>query len=175
MGVESCVEVPIDPTEPKLTLGDLIWHDINGDETKDANEPGIDGVLVYLFELDGGGSRILSSLITTTTATIGGVAGTYSFDVASGKSYEVEIADSNFDPGGALAGYTFSADPTANPVGSSEQFQLEPNATINNLDLDFALYCAFDLALDKVLTCANPIAPGDDVTFTFTITVCNQR
>ena len=171
-GQESCVEVPIDPTEPKLLLGDLVWHDINGDETKDANEPGINGVVVYLFELDNTNNRLLSSLITTTTATVGGVAGTYEFNIPSAKSYEIEIADSNFGPDGPLAGYTFSADPMANPVGSSEQFQIELNATINNLDLDFALYCVFDLALDKKLTSANPIAPGDDVTFT--ISVYNQ-
>ena len=32
-----------------LILGDLVWHDINGNGIQDAGEPGIDGVAPTLF------------------------------------------------------------------------------------------------------------------------------
>ncbi|MEM7128148.1 MAG: SdrD B-like domain-containing protein [Chloroflexota bacterium] len=177
MGMDACAEVPITPTEPKLTLGDYIWHDIDNNGTQDANEPGIDGVLVYLWELDGSNNPILTSLITTTTTTTntggGPVSGFYQFNVPSGKSYRVEVASSNFDPGGPLEGFVLGANQgTIN--NDADPDQTANNVTVNDDTLDFGFYCAFDLALDKKLALGQPatIAPGDNVTFT--ITVYNQ-
>jgi hypothetical protein len=34
----------------KSTLGDFIWIDLNGNGTKDAGEPGINGVKVNLYQ-----------------------------------------------------------------------------------------------------------------------------
>ncbi|MEM7128153.1 MAG: SdrD B-like domain-containing protein [Chloroflexota bacterium] len=171
--VDFCVAVTIDPPEPKLTLGDVVYHDINGDgaQANDGSELGIDGVLVYLWELDGTGNRIVTSLVTATTTTTNAVSGFYQFEVPSGEDFEIEIADINFDPGGPLYGYVFSNDQTANPVGSSEQVLQALNVTSNDDTLDFALYCEFDLALDKKLAPGQPaiITPSDDVTFTITI------
>src|SRR5207248_3639333 len=52
-------------------LGDFVWLDSNGNGRQDAGEPGINGVTVQL--LDGAGNV----LAATTTATVGGTAGSY--------------------------------------------------------------------------------------------------
>ena len=170
-GLSACAEVPIDPEEAKLTLGDFIWHDVNNDGVQDGNEAGINGVLVNLYELDITNNRILASLITTTTATVGLIDGSYSFEAISGKSYEVEIDATNFDPGGALAGFVVGQN-QPNITGSTVATRQVPLISVNDLDQDFGYYCRFDLALDKVVTDLPNIAPGDNVTFT--ITVYNQ-
>ncbi|MEM7132885.1 MAG: SdrD B-like domain-containing protein [Chloroflexota bacterium] len=170
MGESTCVEVPIDPAEPKLTLGDLIWHDIDNDGIQDTNEPGIDGVLVYLWELDGSNNPILTSLMTTTTTTTNTVSGFYQFEVPSGNSYRVEVASSNFDPGGPLEGFVLGAN-QANITNDADPDQTAPNVTTNVDTLDFGFYCEFDLALVKTLAAGQPatIQAGDDVTFTLTV------
>ncbi|MCB9147385.1 MAG: DUF11 domain-containing protein [Caldilineaceae bacterium] len=170
LGVDACVEFAIDPPEPKLLLGDYIWHDIDNDGVQDANEPGINGVLINLYELDGSGARIVSSLVTTTTATVLGVDGSYNFQVINGKNYEVEVDATNFDPGGPLAGFVLGQN-QPNITDGAADTQTSGIMTTNNLDLDFGYYCRFDLALDKKLASGQPanIEPGDDVAFTITI------
>ncbi|MEZ4708312.1 MAG: SdrD B-like domain-containing protein [Caldilineaceae bacterium] len=170
LGVDTCVEFPIAPPEPKLLLGDSIWHDIDNDGVQGANEPGLNGVLVNLYELDGGGTRIVNSLVSTTTATVLGVDGTYNFAVVSGKNYEVEVDAANFAPGGPLAGFVLGQN-QPNITDGAADAQVSGVMTVNNLDLDFGYYCRFDLALDKKLAFGQPanIAPGDDVAFAITI------
>ncbi|MEM7134157.1 MAG: SdrD B-like domain-containing protein [Chloroflexota bacterium] len=174
MGIDACVEVSIDPIEPKLTLGDIIWHDIDNDGQQDANELGIDGVLVYLWELDGSNNPIITSLVTATTTTTntggGSVSGFYQFEVPSGKSYQVEVAASNFVSGSQLEGFVLGAN-QGNITDDGDPHQQANNVTVNVDTLDFGFYCEFDLALVKTLAVGQPatIAPGDDVTFTLTI------
>ena len=169
MGLDACVEIPIDPAEPKLTLGDIIWHDINNNGTQETNELGIDGVILNLYEVTGSGN----SLISSTTTISNGVNGFYEFDVESGKDYMVEVAASNFDPGRPLAGFVVA---NGQPLitGTTAATRTEANVTTNVDTSDFGFYCRFDLALDKKLAAgqAATIAPGDNVTFT--ITVYNQ-
>ncbi|MCB9156376.1 MAG: DUF11 domain-containing protein, partial [Caldilineaceae bacterium] len=167
IGQTACVEVSIDPPEPKLTLGDVIWHDINNNGVQDANEPGIDGVLVNLYEVTGSGT---SFVISTTTATTNTVSGFYQFAVPSGGAYQVEVDSSNFAPGGALAGFVLGQN-QPNITDDADPDQTAINVTTNDNTLDFGFYCRFDLALDKKLAAGQPatIAPGDDVTFTMTI------
>ncbi|MEM7132887.1 MAG: SdrD B-like domain-containing protein [Chloroflexota bacterium] len=167
LGMESCVEVPIDPPEPKLTLGDIIWHDINNNGTQDANEPGIDGVVVNLYEVTGGGTNFVMSATTTTTNT---VSGFYQFNVDANTNYQVEVDASNFIPGGPLDGFVI-ANNQPNISGTTVATQTELNVTTNVDTLDFGYYCRFDLALDKKLALGQSatIQPGDDVRFTLTL------
>ncbi|MEM7132888.1 MAG: SdrD B-like domain-containing protein [Chloroflexota bacterium] len=177
-GVESCVEVPIEPSEAKLKLGDVIWHDIDQDGAQDPNELGINGVLVNLYELDSTFNRVPGSLITTTTTTTGTggslASGFYEFDVISKRNYEVEVDASNFAPGGPLAGFFIASDQNANQdltVGATVASRTVVQITNSDDTLDFGYYCRFDLALTKRLAAgqAPAIEPGSDMTFTITI------
>ncbi|MEM7128150.1 MAG: SdrD B-like domain-containing protein [Chloroflexota bacterium] len=167
MGMDACVEVPIDPGEAKLTLGDVIWHDIDNDGTQDASEPGINGVVVNLYDVTGGGNTFIT---TTTTVLTNTVDGFYQFDVVSGNDYRVEVASSNFGSGGPLAGFVLGANQgTIN--NDADPDQSANNVTVNDDTLDFGFYCEFDLALVKTLASGQSatIAPGDDVRFTLTV------
>ena len=168
LGSDSCVAFPIDPPETKLLLGDVIWHDIDNDGIQDANEPGVDGVLVNLYEVTGSGNTLV---ISTTTMTTNTVSGFYQFDAVSGKNYMIQVAASNFVAGGPLEGFVVAAN-QPDITGTTVATQNAINTTANVDTLDFGFYCRFDLALDKKLTSATPIGPGDDVTFT--ISVYNQ-
>ena len=75
----------------RAALGDFVWNDLNKDGIQDANEPGIPGVTVRLYN---GASNIM----TTTT----GAAGQYAFtNLAPGTNYSVEFVKP--------AGYVFTA------------------------------------------------------------------
>ncbi|MFK7917560.1 MAG: SdrD B-like domain-containing protein [Ilumatobacter sp.] len=75
-----------------ITIGDFVWHDLDGDATFDGGEPGLDGVIVEL--VDGSGA-----VIDTATT----IAGDYSFtDVEPHVlAYTVRIR-----PGTTPAGFT---------------------------------------------------------------------
>ena len=49
------------------TLGDVVWHDVNGDGTQDGGEPGIAGLGVALHHA----SDMATPLATTTTDAVG--------------------------------------------------------------------------------------------------------
>jgi len=77
------------------SLGDFVWWDRDADGIQDCREKGIEGVIVYL--LDSNGSVVAS--------TVTDARGYYGFaDLASG-TYTVEVASTNFAPGGVLAGW----------------------------------------------------------------------
>ncbi|MEM7132615.1 MAG: SdrD B-like domain-containing protein [Chloroflexota bacterium] len=178
-GVSGFDDVTIDPSEAKYKLGDIVWHDINNDGVQDANEPGIDGVLVNLYELDNVGTPIPASMITATTATTGTVSGYYEFGVLSNTNYQVEIDASNFAPGGPLAGFVVANNQpliteltdVTGTIGATRTAIIGQD---NDWNQDFGLYCRFDLALIKQLAAGQPatVSPGDDITFT--ISVFNQ-
>ena len=75
---------------PLHTIGDLIWHDANGDGVQDAGEPGIEDVTVELVDTSGN--------VEGTDET--GSDGEYSFEELSGEwTVRVDAADPD------LAGY----------------------------------------------------------------------
>lgn len=91
---------------PSYSLGNRVWFD-NGsgggtadNGIQDGTEAGIDGVTVNLLDNLGN--------VIATTVTAGG--GYYRFDNLLPGSYTVEIAASNFTPGGVLAGLNSSTD-----------------------------------------------------------------
>jgi hypothetical protein len=91
------------PSTSQVTIGDLVFIDANNNGHHDAGEPGINGVLVDLWEVGAGLGGVDLLVTSNTTANIGGVDGSYLFGVAPG-TYYVKIPASNFAPGGALAG-----------------------------------------------------------------------
>ena len=90
-GVVSGVKVSDeDPTtlvppapEPKVSIGDYVWTDVNRDGVQDGDEPGVPNVLVKLFEKDG-----TTPVQTATT----NAQGYYAFkDLQPGAEYRVEF------------------------------------------------------------------------------------
>jgi protocatechuate 3,4-dioxygenase beta subunit len=64
------------------TIGDLVWHDTNGNGIQDAGEPGVAGVTVRLY------NNATNAVVATTTTD---ASGNYSFSVNAAGSYVVEI------------------------------------------------------------------------------------
>ncbi|MEM7533520.1 MAG: SdrD B-like domain-containing protein [Chloroflexota bacterium] len=110
------------------TLGDFVWHDLDADGCKDSGEPGINGVLVHLFQdlngnatIDGGYFVTSTEYITSMTTMADpsspefGDDGYYDFDITSGSGefYFVTIADSNFDTNGPLEHFIYTSSSTA--------------------------------------------------------------
>ena len=65
------------------SLGDLVWHDLDGDGIQDSNEPGIEGVTVNLYDENG-------DLVATTVTD---EDGNYLFDNLYPGTYFVEFID----------------------------------------------------------------------------------
>jgi len=65
------------------SLGDLVWHDLDGDGIQDENEPGIEGVTVNLYDEDG---NLVESMLTDSD-------GNYLFDNLYPGTYFVEFID----------------------------------------------------------------------------------
>ena len=78
---------------PLLTLGNLVWNDVDNDGLKDVSEPGVSGVPVELLNpgadnaIGGSGSNADTVLASTTT----GGSGDYSFTSLAPGSYYVRI------------------------------------------------------------------------------------
>lgn len=85
-----------------ITLGDLVWNDLDNSGLLDGAEVGIDGVLVEVRSGNDG-----TSLATTMTA--GG--GFYSFSALPAGDYIVRLPAVNFNPGGVLRDYRSSTGP----------------------------------------------------------------
>lgn len=171
----SPLEVTITATPGKSSVGDFVWHDWDGDNQQEPGEPGINGVLVNLYEDLNSNNQIDSGEFITSTRTItnSGIGGYYKFATVQGnRAYLVAIDASNFASGGPLAGFVFSNDKNTTPTSSSErqQFFLLGNPE-DKTDVDFGLYCKFDLALTKTLAVgqSSTIQPGANVTFTLAV------
>lgn len=90
-------------------IGDTVWLDLNGDGDQDANEPGIEGVIVNLTDADG-------NLISTTTDENGNY---YFGNLDPDAQYTVTIDPDNFVVGGVLEGLANTADPDGGNDGTS--------------------------------------------------------
>ncbi|MEM1333306.1 MAG: SdrD B-like domain-containing protein, partial [Actinomycetota bacterium] len=68
------------------TIGDRVWHDLDGDGVQDAGEPGIDGVTMTL---DDGAS----------TTTVDTSTGAYDFTGLAPDTYAISLDTADLDPG----------------------------------------------------------------------------
>ncbi|MDY6953405.1 MAG: SdrD B-like domain-containing protein, partial [Thermodesulfobacteriota bacterium] len=128
-----------EPTEPNFgynlskAIGDLIWNDLDGDQTQDAGEAGISGVTVDLYLDDGdgnfepGGDDGLPVATRTTDAN-----GNYLFSGLSDGTYFVDVDNSQ----AALSGYDSLTTPDQD-VASGHQREVSISGGNNNLDADF--------------------------------------
>ncbi len=104
-----------------LSVGNFVWEDTNNNGVVDPGEPGLANVVVNLRDQNG------NLLATTTTNAQGGYLFTYLIPAL----YRVEIAASNFAPGGPLAGYHSS---TGIPGSDTGPFEPAPDNNIDNQD-----------------------------------------
>ena len=119
-------------------IGDTIFFDTDRSGTQDAGEPGIEGVVVELYDVTG------TTLIATTTTDENG---NYYFGnlpiLAADPDYEVRVAASNFADGAVLEGTTITADPDGGADNLSDA--TITGAAPTNLDQDFG-YAAPNIA-----------------------------
>jgi len=109
-------------------IGDYVWADADNDGLQDLGEPGISGVLLELLDENG-------DPLGTTTTTSG--AGWYVFGGLDAGTYRVRVADSNFDPGGPLEGYTHSPGFESSPSPTADIVLAEDEIYIH---ADFGYY-----------------------------------
>jgi len=100
------------------SVGDLVWHDLDGDGTQDAGEPGLDGVTVTLAGSLGA--------VVATTVTSGG--GSYSFTDLPPGDYTVDVDETTLPLTGPVL--TTGTEPRAVGLAEGEA----------NTDADFGYY-----------------------------------
>ncbi|ACL25990.1 SdrD B-like domain-containing protein [Chloroflexus aggregans] len=115
-----------------LTLGDLVWNDLNNNGLFETGETGIDGVRVELY-LDGNGNdQVDAGEFVAFTTTAGG--GLYTFSDLIEGNYIVRIPASQFATGQPLAGFVSSTGTNGSANGPYEGTATpDPD---NNLDND---------------------------------------
>ena len=156
-------------------LGDFVFEDLDGDGVQDANEPGVEGVVVKLQNPDG--SAVVDgngNPITTTTD----ANGAYEFTGLTPGEYKVMfVAPDGTEFTTANAGNDDAADSDANPNnGMTQTVVLESgdfNSTLDagivklqpGIDIEkFVNGFDADTAADAV-----EIAAGNEVTFTYAV------
>ena len=153
------------------SIGDVVWHDVDGDGTQDATEPGINGVTVRLLDSSG------AVVATTTTAAnpVGGAPGWYLFDDLVPATYSVEfdltspvLVSAGYVATGLDDGADDAIDSDANrTTGRTIQTQLTSNEDDPSWDAGFYIpvdlgdYVWYDSDVDGLLDAADadPAAP----------------
>jgi VCBS repeat-containing protein len=108
--VTNTVVTPVDT----LTLGDRVFFDADNSGTFNAGDSGIDGVALTLFA-DTNHSGVLDAGDTQIATTVTSNNGLYSFTGLAPGDYIVRADQSNFAPGGALAGVPVAAPGAVDP------------------------------------------------------------
>jgi hypothetical protein len=115
----------IGPIAQLNSIAGVCYNDQNDNGVQDNSEPGINGVSVTLTGTDDNGNPVLE---TTTTTTIGGVAGSYLFNMLNPGTYTV----SETTPAGYLDGQDSAGTDggTVGPVGTDaiSNFTIGDNA-----------------------------------------------
>lgn len=161
----SCDEVE----DCENTIGDYIWHDKDVDGIQDNDEPGIEGVVVELFD----GSN------TFTTAT--DENGYYEFTGLPNGTYTVKVASSNYASGGVFESddqtkwYSTKKNEGSNDSKDSDADKDEAvtvNLNCNNdYTIDFGFYKTCVSLIKEGPATAQP---GEEITYTFRVENCGD-
>ncbi len=114
-----------------LTLGNLVWNDLNNNGVVDAGEAGIDGVRVELYLDSNGNNQADGSEFVAATTTSGG--GLYTFTDLIEGNYIVRIPASQFATGQPLAGFVSSTGANGSATGPYEAAP-DPDNNVDNDD-----------------------------------------
>ncbi len=111
-------------------IGDMIWHDVNGDGRWNPGEPGLENVEVVLYkdmDLDGAYTSLVTTVQTDET-------GRYIFENLTTAAYVVVVDDSTLPAG-------FETTPTADPDGDANNrslpFVLAPGDVLLSMDFGY--------------------------------------
>jgi hypothetical protein len=127
-------------TTERGLVGDYVWYDLDNDGIQDDGEEGIAGVELELWVKQG--SKFNDTDLFTFTDANGGYFFTQLENGGGGTTYQVRVADSNFDPPtpgpvGVLYGMTrTNPDPGLGNDKWEESFKLT-TTNPQDLDLDF--------------------------------------
>lgn len=116
-----------------LSLGDLVYKDLNRNGVFDAGDAGINNVLCKLYADNGNGvldAADGAAIKTFTTTTLNGQSGAYLFTELCPGNFIVEISAANFLPGGPLYDNTLLAPLVSSPFGGAH----DPDNDLNNDD-----------------------------------------
>ena len=97
-------------TSTQGLIGDTIYHDLDGNSTQDAGEPGLEGVTVELYASDG------TTLLRTTTTDENG---NYYFGNLDAATYVVRVGSSVTANGSPIQGMSYTEDPDGGTLGES--------------------------------------------------------
>lgn len=141
------------------SIGDRVWHDLNGNGLQDADEPGMDGITVQLRQ---------NGTVLNTTQTAPN--GSYGFDGLLAGTYRVEfVAPEGYQTSPQNAGAD-DVDSDADPAtGLSDLVTLTPGMDVNTVDAGF--YKLIDLSLTK--TSENDVVEAGSQNM-FTVRVTNS-
>lgn len=133
------------PSSMVGSLGNFVWHDVNGDGNFDAGESGLEGVTLDLWvDVDNNGSitpGVDNFLRTTTTDR----NGEYEFKGLIAETYLVDVTDTN----GVLSGYS----KTTGSAGVDDNSQADPyqvtltSGSPTNVTADFGYEAAVPFTL----------------------------
>jgi uncharacterized repeat protein (TIGR01451 family) len=121
------------------SLGDFVWNDANHDGIQDANEAGINNVLVTLYTCAG----------TMVTSSVTDASGHYLFSDLAAGSYQVNFAL----PSGFVFSKAFQGGDTAKDSDADQSTGLSDcvtlNAGDNNTTVDAGLYIPSSIDIEK--------------------------
>lgn len=152
-------------------IGDFVWHDKNVNGIQDSGEPGIEGVVIELWQNN--------QLIATATTNSNGK---YEFDNLLNGTYQIKLAASNFASGGVLESnaktkwYSTKKDQGNNDSKDSDA-NINESVTVNincsdDISIDFGFY---KTCVSVYKTADKQTAkPGDVITYTFTVENCGD-
>jgi hypothetical protein len=120
-----------------LLLGDKVWKDIDGDGQQDANEPGVAGVTVKLYQngSDGLPGTADDVFVGTTTTDINGNYLFTNLAASTGASTNYNVEFSNLPAGFVFTSQDAGADATDSDANSSGRTS-SINLTADNLTID---------------------------------------
>jgi uncharacterized repeat protein (TIGR01451 family)/gliding motility-associated-like protein len=117
--------VVIEVRKNLLSLGDLVWEDLDNDGQKDPSEKGIAGVALSLYNAGNNGKDATDTLKATTTTDADGF---YLFKNLQAGNYYVKIT------GGTPSGYISSTGNGPNDTGTAGTYEPSTVVDINNQD-----------------------------------------
>jgi uncharacterized repeat protein (TIGR01451 family) len=169
--------------KPVVSVGDFVWHDLNGNGLQDPGEPGISGVTVTLTGLGGGAVTDINGKVVGPQVTDS--SGKYVFSNLPvppvGQTYTVHVDDSQAALAGDVPTLANAGTNTAidSSTGSAAATGLLMDGA-SDLSLDFGFATAPSappppptagpsLAITQT-TSPPPAVPGNDVTYTLKVT-----
>lgn len=125
------------------TVGDFVWHDLDGDGIQDAGEPGINGVTVKLYDSTG-----TTLLATTVTANNGTNDGYYQFSGLFDGTYKVVVDGTTVPPTltpttvpGSSNGNDGAGNDSNNPNGTTVTLGEAQGRDIQTIDFGYESPC----------------------------------